>query len=257
MMNRLKITRRSFVWMLGLASIFSSSLSVADHDSISIRLSGGSSFQARNDVQTPNTDLGTRFSLFRAVGEGPVPAVRVELNWMVNERHGFRVLLAPLSYTESAIFDTPILFAGETFEANETLDATYKFNSWRIGYHYTVRQNDRSNLRVGATLKIRDAEIRLEQGNTTSFNDDLGVVPLLYIAGKRRLGNRWTIGADIDGLAGGPGRAIDVGLTVDFALSRHWNIGADVRVLDGGADVEEVYNFAQFNSAAIAISAGF
>ncbi|NND93215.1 MAG: hypothetical protein HKN42_20345, partial [Granulosicoccus sp.] len=116
---------------------------------------------------------------------------------------------------------------------------------------------DVSSVRIGATLKVRDAEIRLVQGDTVSFDDDVGIVPLLYLAGKYRLNNRWTIGADLDGLAGGPGRAIDLGFALDFSIARRWQIGAEVRVLDGGADTDDVYNFARFNSAAIAISTGF
>ncbi len=34
-------------------------------------------------------------------------------------------------------------------------------------------------------------------------------------------------------------------------------MGAEVRVLDGGADTDEVYSFARFNSAALVISTDF
>ncbi len=106
-------------------------------------------------------------------------------------------------------------------------------------------------------MKVRDAEIRLEQGSSVSFDDDVGIVPLLYMSGTYRLSDRWTLGADLDGLAGGPGRAIDLGVTLDFAISPAWGLGVDFRILDGGADTDEVYNFAQFGSAAIAVTAEF
>jgi len=230
---------------------------MAADQTINVRFSAGSSWQARNDVQIPNTDSGTRFSLFEAVGSGPVPAARLEINWSVNARHGLRIMLAPLSYTENVEFDQPIDFNGQRFIANETTSASYRFNSWRVGYHYTLVSDNVRSFRVGATLKVRDAEIRLQQGETDSSNDNVGFVPLLYLAGSYKFGDRWIIKADLDGLAGGPGRAIDVGLALDFALTRRWNLGAEVRILDGGADVEDVYNFAQFNSAAIALSTGF
>ena len=53
------------------------------------------------------------------------------------------------------------------------------------------------------------------------------------------------------------GRAIDAGITLDYSLTDRWRLGADLRILDGGADVEEVFNFARFNSAALAISTRF
>lgn len=240
-----------------LALLFISGSATASDNTINLRLSVGSSFQTRNEVQIPNTELGTRFSLKDTVGEGPVTATRLEITWQMNEKHGLRVLLAPLSYTESVTFDGPVLFTGETFEPNQISDASYKFNSWRLGYFYSLINSEVASFRVGATLKVRDAEIRLEQGDTVSFDDDIGFVPLLYLAGTYQLNNRWTIGADLDGLAGGPGRAIDLGVGLDYTLAKHWKLGAELRVLDGGADTDTVYNFARFNSAAVVLSTGF
>lgn len=251
--NTLKLITSAYI----LALLFTTGSAMGADDSVNLRLSVGNSWQSRNEVQIPNTELGSRFSLKDAVGEGPAPAVRFEFSWMMNERHGLRVLLAPLSYTESATFDEPVLFAGETFNQDQETDATYTFNSWRLGYFYSLMHTNTASFRVGATLKVRDAEIRLVQGDTVSFDDDLGIVPLLYLAGKYQLSNRWTVGADLDGLAGGPGRAIDLGVSLDYAMTKRWKIGADLRVLDGGADTDTVYNFARFNSAAIAISTGF
>ncbi len=230
------------------------SAAVAADESFSLRFSAGSSWQERNTVRIPNNDQGTRFSLEQLVGDGPVDATRFELNWLFNNPHGVRIMLAPLSYTESASLDSPIMFAGESFAANQDTDATYKFNSWRIGYHYTLRQNKRGFFRIGGTLKVRDAEVRLRQGAVESFDDDIGVVPLFYMAAQYKVDDRWTVGADFDGLAGGPGRAIDLGVTLDYAIADKWSIGADFRVLDGGADVDDVFNFARFYSAALAVS---
>lgn len=251
------MTRRLAVYAFSafLLSVFNPA--AAADPSVSLRLSVGSSWQARNDVQIPNTDLGSRFSLEEAAGSGPVPAARFEVNWAINDKHGIRVLLAPLSYTETVTFDQPVAFAGENYGTDQTTEATYRFNSWRLGYHYSFLRSDRTHMRIGATLKVRDAEIRLKQGDTESFDDDVGLVPLLYLAGSYQLTDRWTVRADLDGLAGGPGRAIDLGIALDYSVARRWQIGAEVRVLDGGADTDDVYNFARFNSAAIAISTGF
>ncbi len=249
-------THWSIAGLIGSALLLvTTQASAAAHD-MTLRLTAGSSWQERNDVQIPNTAEGTRFSLRQAAGRGPVDAIRLEANWMINERHGVRVLLAPLSYTKAVTFSEPVRFAGENFSAGDATDATYRFNSWRVGYHYSLIRNDATQLKIGATLKVRDAEIRLEQGNTVGADDDVGLVPLLYVAGKHQLNRRWTIGADLDGLAGGPGRAIDLGIQLDYSITRHWQIGAELRILDGGADTDDVYNFARFNSAAVAISVG-
>jgi hypothetical protein len=61
---------------------------------------------------------------------------------------------------------------------------------------------------------VRDAKIELAQGATTSRKTDLGFVPLLHIAGDRRFAPGWQLGLDAGALAGGPGRAEDVALTL-------------------------------------------
>ena len=256
-MQQTTMTRRLAVYALSLVLFLVSGPVAAADPSVSLRLLIGSSWQARNDVQIPNSDLGTRFSLEEAAGQGPVTAARFEVNWAINDKHGIRVLLAPLSYTETVMFNQPVAFVGESFGTGQTTEATYRFNSWRLGYHYALMRSERASVKIGATLKVRDAEIRLKQGDTESFDDDVGLVPLLYLAGSYQLNDRWSVRADLDGLAGGPGRAIDLGVALDYSIAKRWQVGAEVRVLDGGADTDDVYNFARFNSAAIAISTGF
>tara|TARA_R110000823_G_scaffold47903_20_gene122047 strand:+ start:22323 stop:22736 length:414 start_codon:yes stop_codon:yes gene_type:complete len=126
--------------------------------------------------------------------------------------------------------------------------AEYTFNSWRLGYRYHWFARKQWDFWVGGTLKIRDAEIKLTQGETTSSDDDLGLVPLLYLGGEYRFDNRWSLSADVDGLAGGSGRAIDLGVRLNYAVDEQWKVGLGYRTLEGGADTDDVYSFAWFNS---------
>ncbi len=226
-------------------------------DNSELRLSVGASLQSRNDVQIPNSDAGTRFSLADEVDETVFAAIRLELNHSFTHQHGFRILLAPLSYTEQITFDDPVNFEGQSFAPNQQTSATYRFNSWRLGYHYTIKESDAARFRIGATLKVRDAEIRLEQGDDVASNDDLGVVPLLYLNARFQLTDRFRVTADLDALGGGPGRAIDAGILFDYKLSQRWHLGLDLRVLDGGADIDELFNFARFDSGSLALSVRF
>lgn len=216
-----------------------------------IELEAGPVWQSRNDVQIPNTEAGTRFSLVDLVGNGPWPAVRLYITWNISNRHSLRGLLAPLSYTETGTLDQPVDFAGATYEPGEPVEATYKFNSWRLGYRYRFMDRQRLKLWVGLTAKIRDAKIELMQANTTSEDTDIGFVPLLYLAADWRFARRWHFVFDFDGLAGGPGRAFDVALKLGHDLSEHWRITGGYRTLEGGADVESVYNFAWLNYAVV------
>src|SRR5512142_2453684 len=105
-----------------------------------LELEGGPVWQSRNDVQIPNNATGTRFSLVDLVGSGPLPAGRLYVLWNITDRHGLRLLLAPLSYTENGQFTSPVNFAGKTFQPGFPTDATYKFNSWRVTYRYNFHQ---------------------------------------------------------------------------------------------------------------------
>jgi hypothetical protein len=218
-----------------------------------VELEGGPVWQASNDVQIPNSEAGTRFSLEDLVGQGPWASGRAYLTWNINRRHGLRVLLAPLSYTESGAFGSPVDFAGASYEPGVPVEATYRFNSWRLSYRYRLKDGERWKVWIGATVKIRDAKIELRQGSTTSFDDDLGFVPLLHVAADYRLAERWHLIADVDALAGGPGRAIDLALKVGYDVSPSWAITLGYRTVEGGADVDDVYNFAWFNWTAASV----
>ena len=215
--------------------------------SLDLKVSVGATFQAKNDVQIPNTSEGDRFALDDITGTGPWPAARLEALWDFNSKHGVRILLAPLSYSETGDISAPIRFAGATFNADQPVRGEYRFNSWRLGYRYQLRDTSQWDAWVGATLKVRDAQIKLTQGDTSSQDDNIGLVPLLYLAGEYRFNNRWSASADMDALAGGPGRAIDVGLALNFRPVEAWQFGVEYRALEGGADTDRVYNFAWFN----------
>jgi hypothetical protein len=214
-------------------------------------LEAGPVWQGRNDVQIPNTDAGTRFSLVDLVGSGPWPAGRLYVTWNINNRHSLRGLLAPFSYTGTGSFTDPVDFAGETYQPGSPVDATYKFNSWRVGYRYRLVDGQRLKLAIGFTAKLRDAKIELAQAGTTSKDTDVGFVPLLYLGADWQLARKWHLVFDFDGLAGGPGRAFDVALKLGYDIDDRWSIRGGYRTLEGGADVESVYNFAWFHYAVV------
>jgi hypothetical protein len=231
--------------------------SLAAEPGFEMELELGASYQARNDVKIPNDNEGTRFSLEELAGSGPWATARINANWNINEKHGVRLILAPLSYTESGQFDTRVRFAGKEYAPDQQVRATYRFNSWRVGYRYNFYDRDQWQLWVGGTLKIRDAEIKLSQGGTSSRDDDVGVVPLLYFAAQYRINEDWLLQADFDGLAGGPGRAFDISARVVFEPGENWRFGLGYRGLEGGVDSDDVYNFAWFNTAFLSVNYRF
>ena len=118
---------------------------------------------------------------------------------------------------------------------------------------------DKNNWRLsaGATVLLRDAEIELQQNGVKASKSNVGVVPLLSLAAKWSFINRWTAIFDFEGLAGGPGRAFDVAIKLQYHLTDRVWIGAGYRILEGGADNDDVYNFAWFNYALISLGYRF
>ena len=216
-----------------------------------VELEVGPVWQSSNDVQIPNDADGTRFSLVDLAGYGPWPAGRLYLTWNINERHGLRALAAPLSFTETGILQEPVDFAGASYLPGVPTEATYQFDSWRLTYRYRFHDGDRWTWWVGATAKIRDAKIELQQGDVTSRDTDLGFVPLLHLAADWRLSERWHLLLDLDALAGGPGRAEDFAAKLVYDVNDRWSITAGYRTVEGGADTDDVYAFAWFHYAVV------
>jgi hypothetical protein len=248
MQNHKIILQTILVLFIG---IMSTSVIAQDMSAFELELEAGPVWQTRNDVQIPNTDAGTRFSLVDLAGKGPWPAARLYIIWNINDRHSLRGLLAPLAYTETGSFTAAVEFAGESYPPGTPVDGTYKFNSWRLGYRYRFLNREHLKLSVGFTAKIRDAKIELAQGGTTSKDTDLGFVPLLYLGADWGFTENWHLIFDFEGLAGGPGRAFDVALKFQYDFNDQWGISAGYRTVEGGADVEAVYNFAWLHYAVV------
>ena len=218
-----------------------------------LELEGGSTWQSYNDVEIPNDGSATRFSLYDLAGSGPAPAGRVYITWNVSDRHALRLLVAPFSLTDTGRPGAPIRFAGADYAAGLPTEATYTFNSYRLSYRWRFHSGARTTARLGLTAKVRDATIQLSQGTTSSRKDDLGFVPLLHLAADWRLSPRWRLSVDADALAGGPGRAVDAAVKLGYDLGE-WSVRAGYRMVEGGADVDSVYNFAWLHSAVASLS---
>jgi hypothetical protein len=221
---------------------------------ISVTMEIGPAWQIYNDVEVPNDGSASRFSLSELVGSGPWAAGRLQLDWRVGQRHTLRLLAAPFSLEERASPTSELAFAGEDFVAEVPLRARYKFNSFRVSYRYQVHDARRTRGWIGATAKVRDAVIRIEQDGVVGRKDDVGFVPLLHLAGEWAPGEGWTLRGEADALAGGPGRAVDATLNLSRSLGSGWRLGTGYRMVEGGADVPDVYAFAWLHYGVVSVT---
>ncbi len=194
-----------------------------------------------NYFQKPNTDANRLDLPDRSLTGGRLYG-RVTLN----ERWDVSFLYAPLETDYSLTPKSNFNFNGTNFNQNEATCVTYKFNSYRLG---ALRKYQSGSWRfvVGPVLKIRDARLAVRQDSAQSSFSNVGPVPLLGLGAEYVFSEHWSAMVYSDALAGGPGYAYDVNAEVRYK----WNssqIGVGYRTLGGGADNDELKNFARFNS---------
>lgn len=176
-------------------------------------------------------------------GSGPEFFARLEAHWQINDRHGLRLVIAPLELSGTGELEQDTDFANATFAAGTT-DGTYKFNAYKFTYHYTFADQGAWQWRIGFTAVIRDANVELAQGSLQANDDNVGFVPTLHLSGERQIAERWMLSLDFDGLAGGPGRLFDAAVKLNYEIDDNWQIGGGYRTLEGGVDTDDVYSFA-------------
>lgn len=223
---------------------------------VAIDLESGRVSTGYNNVRIPG-DQGTRFSL----KDDLIPQVdyfyRIRLNYTIKSRHTFSLLYAPLETKSEGSVPTDIFFEGVVFPANTPLVGIYKFNSYRLTYRYAIVQKPRFEFGLGFTAKIRDAKIALSSPGLTSEKTNVGFVPIINFKLLWKIDSKVGLLLEGDALAAPQGRAEDVLIAATYNLSKNLGIRAGYRILEGGADNDEVYNFALFHYASVGLTLGF
>jgi len=223
---------------------------------VQLDLESGAVFSLANDVQIPGT-TGTRFSLVDDLGSDGEWFFRARISYGLGGRHLVSVLIAPLTIPASGRVAEPLVFEGVTFPARTPLKAEYTFNSYRLTYRYALHASERFQAGVGLTGKIRDAEIRIESADEVAAKKNTGFVPLINFMVRWRFARDFWLLLEGDALAAPQGRAEDVLLAVQYVPSEKFGFKAGYRVLEGGADNDEVYNFALLNYLAFGFCVNF
>lgn len=216
----------------------------------------GAVFSGYNDVRIPG-EGGTLFSLSKDLQADSEFFYRIRLFYDFNPRHHLGVLFAPLSIHSTGQLGQDLVFFGETFAANTPLQTTWMFNSYRLVYRYDFLRRERLELGIGFTAKIRDALIRVEGNGLEAEKTNVGFVPILHFRAKWRLSDRVALLLDGDALAAPQGRAEDILAALMLQVNDRIELKAGYRLLEGGADNEEVYNFALVHYAAFGAVVSF
>lgn len=209
-----------------------------------------------NDIRIPG-DGGTFFSLSEELKAQDKVYLRLRLNYKPGERHTISLLYAPLTVLSEGSVGRDILYEGVTFPANSNIEASYKFNSYRITYRYDIVRKPKLDFGLGFTAKIRDAKIDLTSGELYSEKINVGFVPIINFRLHYKPYEKLGLLFEGDALAAPQGRAEDVSLAATYKVSDHFLLRAGYRILEGGADNDEVYTFSLFHYASAGLTVSF
>lgn len=209
-------------------------------------------FSGYNDVRVPNgdEDPGTLFSLSEDFDQD-VPAVfgRFEVRYLLNDKHSFELTAAPLTLSFSGFQGDSIYFDDQLFRGKE-VEGRYEFNTYRASYRYRVLKRERLSIDAGLSILIRDARIALKDGNKEADDTDLGFVPLVSFELNYIATEKLNLMLKGDALIGAQGRAEDIFGGILYSLrDEKLQLKAGYRFIEGGADVDQVYNFALIHFA--------
>jgi hypothetical protein len=222
----------------------------------SIDFETGAVFTGYNNVRIPG-DQGTLFSLKEDLDPQTAFFYRIRLNYTIQSRHSVSVLYAPLETRSEGSMPSDILFEGVVFPANSELAGTYKFNSYRLTYRYDIVKKPKLDFGLGFTAKIRDAKIALSSPIEKSEKTNVGFVPIINFKLWWKIDEKLGLLLYGDALGVPQGRAEDVLIAATYEFSQNIRARAGYRILEGGADNDEVYNFALLHYASFGFSFSF
>jgi len=199
-----------------------------------------------NDIRIPE-DQGTFISLKDDLKPSADIFYRIKLNYTFSSNQTLSLLYASLTVKSEGRINKDINFSGNVFSANKDLSGSYKFNSYRLTYRYDFVQNPNLEFGLGFTAKIRDARIAVSSQGISAEKTNVGFVPIINFRLLWHTGENFGFLLEGDALAAKQGRAVDVLLAASYQIAKQIGIKAGYRILEGGADNDEVYNFALFH----------
>jgi hypothetical protein len=216
-----------------------------------------------NIIRKGDDNTGTRFEATDYTGsqgnEGRLSAF-FPVNWF-RKGDELRFVIAPFQQSGTATPTSPILFDGAVFEAGTPLNVLYKFNTYRITYDTPIFESARADgweLRLGATLALRDAQIKLSQPDIVRNFKNQGPIPLLYFSAAKDLGAGWHLLGEFDAFpAPGGGGLFDGSLKAAYDITPTIALTAGVRYQFGGASGSDFYNFLREWAGVIGVNFSF
>lgn len=173
--------------------------------------------------------------------------------------HELRFEIVPLQVSGTQFPHSAIVYDGATFRPDRPLTVLYQFNTYRVTYDVPVFRSGTPagwDFRLGGTLAIRDAQVRLKQDGLRRNFVNYGPVPLAFGSARMAVAGHWAIEADMEAFpAPGGGGLLDTSTRIVWAPATHHSLYAGVRYTAGGATQDTFFDFIHVTTALIGVRA--
>lgn len=250
----LKINTDASVLLLILSLAFSFASSAFAQNVLDVEVTYVSA--GYNDLAIPGNS-GDDLSLTDDLDADDTGAFRIRYARTFSEKHWAGILLAPLTMKSHGNLNKNVDFNGTTFLEGSSVNATFRFNSYRLIYRYRLHQSDEFQFSIGGALKVRDAAIKLESDGLASEKKNVGIVPLMSFNLTWTPVEKLHFIVDGEAMAAPQGRAEDILFAVQYDVNESLAFKTGYRLLEGGADNDEVYTFSLFHYAVAGVTWSF
>jgi len=122
----------------------------------------------------------------------------------------------------------------------------------RATYRYTLLERPTWAMKLGLSTNLGESPGALRAAPGTA-RTSFGSLPLLHLAGVAQWSPRWRLGFAFDGLATLSGRALDLGVEVDYRWSKSMSVFGGYQLTEAAGEAEGYYGPGLDNRANIGL----
>jgi hypothetical protein len=221
--------------------------------------------QDKNIVRSPNPG-GTTIDL-EALEEEFHYTARFIFERYLTDKHTFSVWYGPMGMTEFGSPQTVFTVGDTTFDPSDPdafiFDSNYRWWDLRLGYKYTIVNNEKWKAKVGLSVQYSITEFEVEQRNDEAVivknghAKDESVAPLIHGSLAFKFNDRWSIETEIDGISNGDEYYWNSGLYLRFRPTQLWDLAVGGRAFSVKVDTVDFFNELEFFDFSLQIGRSF
>jgi hypothetical protein len=129
----------------------------------------------------------------------------------------------------------------------------WQVDAVRATYRYTLLAEPTWAMKLGLSTNLRDGRPLPAPMLPGAEGQQFGALPLLHLAGVGQWSPRWRLDFALDGLMTGRGRALDLGVSVNYLWSPAMSLYGGYQLTDAAGEAEGYYGAGLSNRANIGL----